>query len=38
MTLLTVVNGFGGHAISLGIAGVGSAFGTGIAAMGAMGL
>jgi len=38
MTLLTVVNGFGGHAIALGIAGVGSAIGTGIAAMGAMGL
>nr|WP_321407908.1 hypothetical protein [uncultured Carboxylicivirga sp.] len=38
MTLLTVVNGFGGHAIALGIAGVGSAVGTGIAAMGAMGL
>ena len=34
----TTVAGFGGHAISLGIAGVGSAFGTGIAAMGAMGL
>jgi len=38
MTILTVVNGFGGHAIALGIAGVGSAIGTGIAAMGAMGL
>jgi len=38
MTLLTVVNGFGGHAIALGIAGLGSAIGTGIAAMGAMGL
>jgi V/A-type H+-transporting ATPase subunit K len=38
MTLLTVVTGFGGHAIALGIAGVGSAIGTGIAAMGAMGL
>jgi len=38
MTLLTVVIGFGGHAIALGIAGVGSAIGTGIAAMGAMGL
>lgn len=38
MTLLTIVNGFGGHAIALGIAGVGSAIGTGIAAMGAMGL
>ncbi len=39
MTLLTTaVNGFGGHAIALGIAGVGSAIGTGIAAMGAMGL
>ncbi|MCU4176084.1 hypothetical protein [Carboxylicivirga sp. N1Y90] len=38
MTLLTVVNGFGGHAIALGIAGVGSAIGTGVAAMGAMGL
>lgn len=38
MTLLTAVNGFGGHAIALGIAGVGSAIGTGIAAMGAMGL
>ncbi len=36
--LLTTVNGFGGHAISLGIAGVGSAIGTGIAAFGAMGL
>ena len=34
----TVVTGFGGHAIALGIAGVGSALGTGIAAMGAMGL
>jgi len=38
MTLLTTVTGFGGHAIALGIAGVGSAIGTGIAAMGAMGL
>ena len=38
MILATVVTGFGGHAISLGIAGVGSALGTGIAAMGAMGL
>ena len=39
MTLLTTaVNGFGGHAIALGIAGVGSAIGTGIAALGAMGL
>lgn len=36
--LLTVVQGFGGHAIALGIAGVGSAIGTGIAAAGAMGL
>jgi V/A-type H+-transporting ATPase subunit K len=33
-----MVTGFGGHAIALGIAGVGSALGTGIAAMGAMGL
>ena len=38
MTLLTLVNGFGGHAISLGLAGAGSALGTGIAALGAMGL
>ena len=42
MTLATVfettVTGFGGHAIALGIAGVGSAFGTGIAGMGALGL
>jgi V/A-type H+/Na+-transporting ATPase subunit K len=38
MISLTVVSGFGGHAIALGIAGVGSALGTGIAAMGAMGL
>jgi V/A-type H+-transporting ATPase subunit K len=36
--LLTSVTGFGGHAIALGIAGVGSAIGTGIAAQGAMGL
>jgi V/A-type H+-transporting ATPase subunit K len=36
--LSTMVTGFGGHAIALGIAGVGSALGTGIAAMGAMGL
>lgn len=36
--LFTVVQGFGGHAIALGIAGVGSAIGTGIAASGAMGL
>ncbi|HPE40279.1 MAG TPA: hypothetical protein PLI77_04225 [Bacteroidales bacterium] len=36
--LLTVVQGFGEHAIALGIAGVGSAIGTGIAASGAMGL
>lgn len=38
MILSTVVTGFGGHAIALGIAGVGSAIGTGIAAQGAMGL
>lgn len=38
MMLSTVVTGFGGHAIALGIAGVGSAIGTGIAAMGALGL
>lgn len=38
MILSTVVTGFGGHAIALGIAGVGSAIGTGIAALGAMGL
>ncbi len=38
MTFLTAVTGFGGHAIALGIAGVGSAIGTGIAALGAMGL
>ena len=37
MTFLTAVTGFGGHAIALGIAGVGSAIGTGIAALGAMG-
>lgn len=36
--LTTVVTGFGGHAIALGIAGVGSAIGTGISAMGALGL
>lgn len=36
--MLTTVSGFGGHAIALGIAGVGSAIGTGIAAFGAMGL
>lgn len=38
MSLVTEVTGFGGHAIALGIAGVGSAIGTGIAALGAMGL
>jgi len=36
--LLTVVQGFGGHVIALGIAGVGSAIGSGIAAFGAVGL
>lgn len=36
--LLTSVTGFGGHAIALGIAGVGSAIGTGLAALGAIGL
>jgi len=36
--LLTVVQGLGGHAIALGIAGVGSALGAGYAAFGAMGL
>ncbi|MBU1013137.1 MAG: V-type ATP synthase subunit K [Bacteroidetes bacterium] len=36
--LLTIVQGLGGHAIALGIAGIGSAIGTGIAAYGAMGL
>lgn len=36
--LATTVTGFGGHAIALGIAGIGSALGTGIAAMGAIGL
>ena len=36
--LTTVVSGFGGHAIALGISGLGSAIGTGIAAMGALGL
>ena len=34
----TTVAGFGGHAIALGIAGVGSAVGIGYAALGAMGL
>ena len=38
MILTTVVTGLGGHAIALGLAGVGSAIGTGIAALGAMGL
>lgn len=38
MILSTVVTGFGGHAIALGITGVGSAIGTGIAGQGAMGL
>jgi V/A-type H+-transporting ATPase subunit K len=36
--LLTAVQGFGDHAIALGISGIGSAIGTGIAASGAMGL
>ncbi len=36
--LSATVTGFGDHAIALGIAGVGSAVGTGIAAFGAMGL
>jgi V/A-type H+-transporting ATPase subunit K len=35
---LTTVQGFGGHAIALGISGIGSAIGTGIAASGAIGL
>lgn len=34
----TTVQGFGGHAIALGIAGIGSAIGTGTAAMGAIGM
>lgn len=34
----TTIEGFGGHAIALGLAGVGSALGTGFAALGAMGL
>jgi len=38
MILSTMVTGFGGHAIALGIGGVGSAIGTGLAAMGAVGL
>ena len=38
MILSTVVTGFAGHAIALGISGVGSAIGTGIAGMGALGL
>lgn len=38
MILSTIVTGFGGHAITLGIGGVGSAIGTGLAAMGALGL
>jgi V/A-type H+/Na+-transporting ATPase subunit K len=36
--LLTTIQGFGDHAIAMGLAGVGSAIGTGIAASGAMGL
>lgn len=36
--ILLEVAGFGGHAIALGIAGVGSAIGTGVAGLGAVGL
>lgn len=36
--LTTTIAGFGGHAIALGIAGLGSAVGIGYAALGAMGL
>lgn len=36
--LTTMVEGFGGHGIALGIAGIGSAIGTGYAAMGAVGM
>ncbi len=36
--LATTVTGFGGHAIAMGLAGVGSAIGTGTAALGAVGL
>ena len=36
--LTTTVAGFGGHAIALGLAGLGSAVGIGYAALGAMGL
>lgn len=35
---ITTVEGFGGHAIALGIAAIGSAIGTGLAGSGAMGL
>lgn len=38
MSVITEVTGFGGHAIALGLAGLGSAIGTGTAALGAMGL
>ena len=36
--LATTITGFGGHAIAMGLAGVGSAIGTGTAALGAVGL
>ena len=36
--LMTTVEGFGGHAIALGLAGIGSAIGTSTAAMGAIGM
>lgn len=36
--ITTTLEGFGGHAIAMGLAGVGSAIGTGSAAMGAVGL
>lgn len=38
LAITTTIEGFGGHAIALGIAAIGSALGTGFAGLGAMGL